>query len=48
MSEATKTMIRKWVAMCHGDVELCARFMRDKLRLCGIKQARAWIQEAQQ
>lgn len=46
MNAATKTMIQKWVALHNGDTEAAARWMRDTLRLCGIKQARAFIAEA--
>ena len=48
MNQATKTMIREWLALHNGDVEGLARWMRDSLRICGIKQARAMIVEAVQ
>ncbi len=46
MNDATKNMIREWMVMHHGDAEGLARWMRDSLRLCGIREARAFIAEA--
>lgn len=46
MNEATKQMIRDFLSHHRGDVEATARWMRDTLRLAGIKTCRAWIAEA--
>ena len=46
MDEKTKAMIRDWLQMHGGDVESLARWMRDTLRMCGIKECRRLIAEA--
>lgn len=46
MDEATKQMVREWLEMHHGNVEGLARWMRDTLRLGGLKTCRQLIQEA--
>lgn len=47
MNEKTAAMILGWLAMDNGDVEACAKWMRDSLRLAGIRQCREFIKEAQ-
>lgn len=46
MDDKTKAMVREWVAMHRGDVEGLARWMRDSLRIGGIKECRALIAKA--
>lgn len=46
MDTKTKQMVQGWLAMHNGDVEGLARWMRDSLRLGGIKTCRALIAEA--
>lgn len=47
MDNATKEMIKGWIAIHGGDTEALARWMRDNLNLgCGIKACRAMIAEA--
>lgn len=46
MQTATKLMIREWVALHRGDTEAVARWMRDALRFCGLRDARRLVAEA--
>jgi hypothetical protein len=46
MEAKTKEMIRGWLEMHHGDVEGLARWMRDVLRVGGLKDCRAMIKAA--
>ena len=46
MSEKLKECVREWLSFHHGDVELCARWMRDSLHVAGLRQCREWINEA--
>lgn len=48
MNEATKQMIRGWLELHRGDVESLARWMRDSLRIGGLRACRAAIMEAAQ
>lgn len=46
MNEQTKAAVKGWLQSYGGDVEACARFMRDSLKVGGLKVCRALIQEA--
>ena len=46
MDSKTKAMIREWLKMHNGDVEGLARWMRDSLRVGGVKTNRKLIAEA--
>jgi hypothetical protein len=46
MSASTKRMIQGWLVMHKGDVESLARWMRDSLKIGGLKACRALIAEA--
>lgn len=48
MDEKTKQAILGWLALHQGNVEQLARWMRDSLRVGGLRACRALIQEAQQ
>ena len=47
MNKPVADMINGWVASFRGDTEACARWMRDKVRLGGVKQNREMIAKAQ-
>lgn len=44
-TDSAREMIRRWVAD-HGDRESVARYMRDSLRIGGIKVCRALVEDA--
>lgn len=46
MDSKTREMILGWLATHHGDVEGLARWMRDSLRIGGLKACRDLIAEA--
>ena len=46
MNDSVKAMIRKWLLNHNGDVEGTAKWMRDRMRIGGISQCRAFIAEA--
>jgi hypothetical protein len=46
MDAKTAEMVRGWVNLYKGDTERVARWMRDSLRLGGLKACRAIIDEA--
>jgi hypothetical protein len=46
MTESSKALIRKWIEDWHGDREGVARYMRDSLRIGGIKACRELIEKA--
>jgi hypothetical protein len=46
MDSKTKQMIRGWLDMHRGDVESLARWMRDSLRVGGIRECRKLIEAA--
>lgn len=46
MDAKTAEMIRGWVNLYRGDTERVARWMRDSLRLGGLKACRMLIDEA--
>lgn len=46
MSAKTKAAVQGWLEMHGGDTESLARWMRDSLRVGGIKECRAMIAEA--
>jgi len=47
MNESTKQMLRDFLRKHNGNVEATARWMRDTLRLGGVKVCRQWLIEAQ-
>ena len=47
MNAQTAKMIQGWLEMHQGDAEALARWMRDNLRVGGIRQCREFIREAQ-
>jgi hypothetical protein len=46
LDDSTKTLVIKWLKMHHGDKEGLAKWMRDSLNLCGIRECRKIIDEA--
>ena len=46
MDTKTKEMIREWLRLHNGDVEAVARWMRDSLRIGGLKSCRELVKEA--
>ena len=48
MNAAKKQMVLGWLAMHNGDIEGLARWMRDSVRVGGLKTCRAMIVEARQ
>lgn len=46
MDTKTRLMIQGWLEMHNGDVESLALWMRDSLRIGGLKACRAMIQAA--
>ena len=46
MNESTRAMVREWVRSCCGDDEATARYMRDTLRIGGIRECRELIRQA--
>lgn len=46
MDEKTRAMVLEWIEEANGDLEAVARWMRDSLRMAGIKTCRALIEEA--
>jgi hypothetical protein len=46
MDQKTKQLVREWLGFHRGDTEALARWMRDTLRLGGIRECRALIREA--
>ena len=46
MDQATREMLTKWLAMHSGDREGLARWMRDSMRIGGIRECRAMIAQA--
>ena len=48
MDDKTRQMIRGWVAMHKGDTEAVARWMRDALRMSGLRECRALVAQAMQ
>lgn len=46
MNQASKEMIRGWLAKHHGDVEGVVKFMAYTLRIGGMKACRALVSEA--
>ncbi len=46
MMESSKALIRKWLEDWRGDAEGVARYMRDSLRIGGIKSCRELIRKA--
>ncbi len=48
MDSKAREMILGWLAMHRGDVEGLARWMRDSLRVGGLRQCREVIKQAQE
>lgn len=46
MDNATREMVKGWLAKHNGDVEGLARWMRDSLRIGGLKECRALVTAA--
>lgn len=46
MNSQTAKMVRGWLEMHRGDVESLARWMRDSLRLGGLRECREMIAAA--
>lgn len=43
----TRAMVRRWIAQHRGDTEALARWMRDRLRIGGLRECRALIAAAE-
>lgn len=46
MESKTVAMVKGWLAQHNGDVEGLARWMRDSLRIGGLRQCRELILQA--
>ena len=46
LTDSSKAMIRRWVEDHGGDREAVARYLRDTLRVGGIRSCRAIVAEA--
>jgi len=46
MDDATRTMVKGWLAMHKGDAEGLARWMRDSLRIGSLTECRELIAQA--
>lgn len=46
MDAATRKMVREWVVLYRGNTEAVAKYMRDTLRIGGLKACRQLVAEA--